>query len=424
MSMNIPREESLEQALERADPYHQKGTIYLHGNDHNRIRDPGNPHRAVVYPISVATTFHQEHPGETTARDDPRSFGLGYEYSRTGNPTRGAFERAMAAAEKAKYCVAFSSGSAATSAVVHLLSHGQKIICVDDVYGGTQRYFRQIVSPSMGIETEFIDFEDIEALSKNVSDDKVSLLWLETPTNPTLKVSDIQAVAKVAKENNCILAVDNTFCSPYFQNPLVLGADLCVHSVTKYIGGHSDTVMGVVCCNDENLYKKLRFIQNGIGAVPSPFDCFLAHRGLKTLHIRMEAAARNAMAIALFLEKHKGVTKVLYPGLRSHPQHNLVVSQQDGFGAMIAFYCVGGREQSAIVVKTLQVFALAESLGAVESLVECPSLMTHASVPDDQRKILGIDDTLIRLSVGIESCKDLINDLDTALNAAFNSLQK
>lgn len=236
------------------------------------------------------------------------------------------------------------------------------------------------------------------------------------------QVTDIRAVAEKTHQHGCLLAVDNTFCSPYFQSPLELGADIVVHSVTKYINGHSDVVMGVVCVNDDKLYKDLKFIQNGVGAVPSPFDCFLAHRGLKTLHIRMEAAARNAMAIALFLEQHEGVVKVIYPGLRSHPQHEVAKKQQRGFGAMITFYCKGKRTQSALILQHFKVFQLAESLGAIESLAESPSLMTHASVPDEQRAILGIDDTLIRLSVGIESCQDLIDDLDQALNVSLSSL--
>mmetsp|Transcript_32682 Transcript_32682/g.68733 ORF Transcript_32682/g.68733 Transcript_32682/m.68733 type:complete len:279 (+) Transcript_32682:694-1530(+) len=277
----------------------------------------------------------------------------------------------------------------------------------------------------MGIEVDFVDFSDSEAVSSKVlsSKGKTKLIWLETPTNPTLKVTDIKKVSTIAKQfnANALLAVDNTFCSPYFQNPIEHGADIVVHSVTKYINGHSDVVMGVVCTNNEEIYQQLRFTQNGVGAVPSPFDCYLAHRGLKTLHLRMEAAARNANAIALFLESHKGVTKVVYPGLKSHPQHEIATRQQHGYGAMITFYCVGNREHSAIVLKNLQVFALAESLGAVESLAECPSLMTHASVPDEQRALLGIDDTLIRLSVGIESCVDLIADLDNALKAALKS---
>ena len=371
-------------------------------------------------PISLATTFQQSTPGAATAREDPNSFGKGFEYSRTGNPTRGALERAIASAENSKHCVAFASGSAATSAVIHLLKHGEHVLCVDDVYGGTQRYFRKIVSHHMGIDIDFVDFQKDGVPFK----DTTKLIWLETPTNPTLKITDIRMVAKQTNETDCLLAVDNTFCSPYFQTPLDHGADLVVHSVTKYIGGHSDVVMGVVCCNRDDLYEKLRFIQNGIGAVPSPFDCFLAHRGLKTLHVRMEAAARNAMAVALFLENHDGVTKVVYPGLKSHPQYELAKRQQHGFGAMVTFYCVGGRDQSAVVLQKLSVFTLAESLGAVESLAECPSLMTHASVPDDQRALLGIDDTLIRLSVGIEGCRDLIDDLDQALNAALESLKE
>lgn len=406
----------LDRAIDEADPYRGQGTKYLHSQDHTdpEQRIAENPTGAVVVPISLATTFRQATPGKATAASDPNSFGLGYEYSRTGNPTRGAFERAVAAAEGAKFGVAFSSGSAATSAVVHLMQQGDHMLCIDDVYGGTQRYFRKIVSPSMGINIDFVD------MSKEIPfDSKSRLLWLETPTNPTLKITDIAKVCKMAEENNCLVAVDNTFCSPYFQSPLALGADIVVHSVTKYIGGHSDVVMGVVACNDEEIYTKLRFIQNGVGAVPSPFDCFLAHRGLKTLHVRMEAAARNAHAIALFLESHNAVTKVLYPGLKSHPQHMLAQKQQHGYGAMITFYCVGGREQSACVLQNLRVFTLAESLGAVESLAECPSLMTHASVPDAQRAILGIDDTLIRLSVGLESCSDLIKDMDNALNKAL-----
>lgn len=410
----------LEKAIEEADPYRGRGTIYLHSKNNDKANHAGNPTGAVVVPISLATTFRQDKPGVTTASDDPNSFGKGYEYSRTGNPTRGAFERAVACAENSEHCVAFASGSAATSAVIHLLEHGDHVLCVDDVYGGTQRYFRKIVSPVMGIDIDFVDFQKDGVPLK----DRTKLIWLETPTNPTLKITDIRLVADKASEADCILAVDNTFCSPYFQNPLDHGADLVVHSVTKYIGGHSDVVMGVVCCNRDDLYQKLRFIQNGIGAVPSPFDCFLAHRGLKTLHIRMEAAARNAMAVSLFLNSHAGVAKVVYPGLESHPQHELAKRQQHGFGAMITFYCVGGRDQSEILLQNLSVFALAESLGAVESLAECPSLMTHASVSDEQRALLGIDDTLIRLSVGIEACRDLIDDLDQALNAALVSLEK
>jgi cystathionine gamma-lyase len=304
-----------------------------------------------VTPISLATTFRQSSPGVPTARDDPNSFGLGYEYSRTGNPTRGAFERAVAAAERAEYAVAYSSGSAATSAVVHaVVGHGEHVVCVDDVYGGTQRYFRRIVTPTMGIQIDFVDMSTTDVPVRA----NTKLIWLETPTNPTLKITDIAQMAGI--KQGAILAVDNTFCSPYFQSPLALGADLVVHSVTKYIGGHSDVVMGVVCTNSKDLYTKLRFVQNGIGAVPSPFDCYLAHRGLKTLHLRMEAAGRNAFAIALFLQSHEAVAKVLYPGLPSHPQYELAQRQQHGSGAMITFYVKGGRVQAAALLENVSSF--------------------------------------------------------------------
>jgi len=289
-SLNGSKE--VDSAVSTADPYRGQGTVYLHLAERENEIGKENPTGAVVFPISLATTFRQSTPGLPTAPEDPNSFGKGYEYSRTGNPTRGAFERAVAAAEHANHCVAFASGSAATSAVIHLLNHGDHVLCVDDVYGGTQRYFRKIVAPQMGIK---VDFVDLTGPSITLQDD-TRLVWLETPTNPTLKVTDIADVAaETKKRKDCLLAVDNTFCSPYFQTPLDHGADLVVHSVTKYIGGHSDVVMGVVCTNREDLYDKLRFLQNGIGAVPSPFDCFLAHRGLKTLHVRMEAAARYGM---------------------------------------------------------------------------------------------------------------------------------
>jgi len=357
-------------ARQPPDPYRGQGTTYLHtpihaasesgtattnGNKKRKVetqqqQSAENPTGAVVPPISLATTFKQLVPGQATAPDDPNSFGAGYEYSRTGNPTRGAFERAVAASEGATYCVAFGSGSAATSAVVHCLKAGDRVLCVDDVYGGTQRYFRRIVQPCMGISIDFEDMADPQSLT---FEPNTKLVWLETPTNPTLKITDIAKVAAKAKSEGALLAVDNTFCSPYFQSPLSLGADLVVHSITKYIGGHSDVVMGVVCTNSDDLYGKLRFVQNGVGAVPSPFDCYLAHRGLKTLHLRMEAAGRNASAIAQFLEQHPAVDRVVYPGLKSHPQHELAKRQQHGFGAMITFYCKGGRAQSAALLQNV-----------------------------------------------------------------------
>jgi len=413
------QDEIIKAAVAKADPYHGSGTTYLHSPSIDL--SSSNPTGAIVVPISLATTFIQSSPGEATAKNDENSFGLGFEYSRTGNPTRGAFERAVAAAEKAKHCVAFSSGSAATSAVVQLLNPGERILCVDDVYGGTQRYFRRIVTPKMGIEIDFVNFQNKYEVQSHIVTGKTKLIWLETPTNPTLRLTDIAQVAELAHDIGALLAVDNTFCSPYFQTPLDHGADIVVHSVTKYINGHSDVVMGVVCCNGDELFDHLKFTQNGVGAVPSPFDCYLALRGLKTLHVRMEAAARNANAVALFLEQHKSVSKVIYPGLPSHPQNVLANKQQHGFGAMVTFYCAGGIGHAANVLKKLRVFALAESLGAVESLAESPALMTHASVPPEQRSKLGIDGSLIRLSVGIESCQDLINDLDYALNSEIES---
>ncbi|GKY99217.1 hypothetical protein MPSEU_000877100 [Mayamaea pseudoterrestris] len=416
----------VQEAIKAADPFRGQGTKYLHVNhDDAECEARANPTGAVVVPISLATTFHQTTPGVARASDDPNSFGAGYEYSRTGNPTRGALERAVAHAEAATFAVAFSSGSAATSAVLHCLEHQAHVMCVDDVYGGTQRYFRRIVQPTMGMKIDFVDMSTDSKVNELALQEQTRLVWLETPTNPTLKITDIALVAKTIKEHNekhkmsCILAVDNTFCSPYFQSPLALGADLVVHSATKYIGGHSDVVLGLVCTNSESLYRQLRFVQNGIGAVPSPFDCFLVHRGLKTLHVRMQAACQNAQAIALYLEKegvaNGTVAKVLYPGLPSHPQYELARKQQHGPGAMITFFVKGGRAEAELFLTNLRVFALAESLGAVESLAESPSLMTHASVPDDQRVLLGIDDALIRLSVGIESCSDLIQDLHQAL---------
>jgi len=281
-----------------------------------------------------------------------------------------------------------------------------------------KRYFRKIAKPTYNIDFSFVDFNDTTALEAAFRPNQTKLIWLETPTNPTLKLSDIAATAAIAKKHGALFVVDNTFLSPYFQNPLDLGADMVVHSVTKYIGGHSDVVGGVIITNSPDLNEKLRFIQNSVGAVPSPFDCFMALRGLKTLHVRLEAAARNALAIATYLGQHPGVTKVLFPGLPSHPQFELAKKQQHGPGAMVTFYVGGEVSNARRFLESLQVFILAESLGAVESLAESPAIMTHASVPPEVRKALGIDDTLVRLSVGIESLPDLIEDLDQALNKA------
>lgn len=364
---------------------------------------------AVVVPISLATTFAQHSPGIL--------YDGGFEYSRTSNPTRVAFEQNVAACENAKYGVAFASGSATTVTIMHLLKQGDHIVALDDCYGGTYRYMTKIASP-MGLNFTFADFTVAGELEKSLKQE-TKLIWMETPTNPTLKIVDIQKVAAVAKQHGIILVVDNTFLTPYFQNPLDLGADIVVHSVTKYLNGHSDVVMGVACTNDEKLRDKLKFLQNGIGAIPSPFDCYMAMRGIKTLHIRMREHASNAMRVATFLEKHSKVARVIYPGLESHPHHELAKKQMRGYGGMVTFYLKGAMPQVKVFTEHLQLFHVAESLGAVESLLDHPAVMTHASVPETERAKLGISDTLIRLSIGIEDVNDIINDLSSALDAVI-----
>jgi len=360
----------------------------------------------VVVPISLASTFVQASPG----------VHKGYMYSRSNNPTRKAFEECVASIESGKYGLAFASGSVATVTIIHLLKSGDEVISIDDVYGGTQRFFNRVSAVVTGIEYKFVDFTKPGALEAAISS-KTKLIWLETPTNPLLKIADIRKVVQLAKKHNILTVVDNTFMSPYFQRPLELGVDIVVHSVTKYLGGHSDVVMGVLAVNRDDLYEKLKFLQNAIGGVPSPFDCYMALRGMKTLALRMQGHQKNAKQIAEFLEKHPKVERVLYPGLPSHPQHQLAKSQMSGFGGMITFFLKGGIAESRTFLEKLKIFALAESLGAVESLAEHPAIMTHASVPPEQRKLLGISDTLIRLSVGVEDVEDLIQDLTQALDA-------
>mmetsp|Transcript_14550 Transcript_14550/g.27000 ORF Transcript_14550/g.27000 Transcript_14550/m.27000 type:complete len:396 (-) Transcript_14550:86-1273(-) len=373
--------------------------------------DPGTG--AVVPPISLATTFAQEAPGKLAA-------GI-FEYSRTNNPTRIAFETSLAAAEGAKHCVAFASGCAALGAIIHAVCKtGEKIVCINDVYGGSQRYLRQQVVPVYGMEVVFVDFKDPEAVDKAAQGAK--LVWLETPTNPNLEVTDIRAAADIVQKHGALLAVDNTFLGPHLQNPLAFGADMVVHSCTKSIGGHSDVVMGAVCLDNEEVHKALRFHQNTSGAVPAPFDCYMAQRGLKTLHVRMDRSVENADKIANFLEKHEGVSRVSWPFLPSHPQYEIAKKQQRGGGMVISFWIKASEEEKrqrcATFLSSLKVFLCAESLGAVESLAESPSLMTHGSVPADQRKLLGIDDSMVRLSVGIENVEDLISDISQALDKA------
>nr|XP_044994628.1 cystathionine gamma-lyase-like isoform X2 [Jaculus jaculus] len=341
----------------------------------------------------------------------------GFVYSRDGNPTRNILEKVVAALDGAKYSLAFSSGSAASMTITHLLKAGDHIICMDDVYGGTNEYFRK-VAVKFGLKISFVDCSKTKLLEAAITPE-TKLVWVETPTNPGLKIIDIEACAHIVhKHGDIILVVDNTFMSAYFQRPLALGADICMYSATKYMNGHTDVVMGLLSTNSEDLHNRLRFLQISIGAVPSPMDCYLCNRGLKTLQIRMEKHFKNGMAVAQFLESHPLVEKVIYPGLPSHPQHELVKRQCTGCPGMITFYIKGALQQAEAFLQNLKLFTLAESLGGFESLAELPAMMTHASVPENDRASLGISDTLIRLSVGLEDESDLLEDLDQALKAA------
>ncbi|XP_036426594.1 cystathionine gamma-lyase [Colossoma macropomum] len=363
---------------------------------------------AVVPPISLATTFKQYGPGKHA----------GFEYSRSGNPTRNCLEKAVAAVDGAKYCVALASGLAATVTITHMLKSGDGIVCMNDVYGGTNRYFRRVAA-EIGYDISFADFTKLEVL-KAALKPNTKMLWIETPTNPTMKVVDIQACSDVAHEysKDIIVVVDNTFMSAYFQRPLALGADICMYSATKYMNGHTDVVMGLISVSREDLYERLKFLQNALGGVPSPFDCYMCNRGLKTLHLRMKQHFKNALAVAKFLEADPRVEKVIFPGLPSHPQHELMKKQCTGCPGMITFYIKGELEHATAFLSNLKLFALAESLGGYESLAEHPAIMTHASVPENERMELGISDTLIRLSVGLEDEEDIIADLAQALSAA------
>ena len=334
----------------------------------------------------------------------------GYEYSRTDNPTRTALQASLAALEGGNYALAFSSGMAAIDTVLRLIKAGEHVLCGNDVYGGTFRLFDKILS-EYGIEFSFADTTDPAAV-KAALRPNTRLVWLETPTNPMLGLTDIEAIAEVTHEHGAWLGVDNTFASPIIQNPLQLGADLVVHSTTKYVGGHSDVVGGAIILNDEEVYGRLKFLQNAIGAVPGPQDCFLTLRGIKTLAIRMERHSENAMQIAQFLSDHPAVSKVIYPGLDTHPQYELAQRQMKMPGGMISFILHGGEDAARVVAKETELFTLAESLGGVESLIELPAPMTHASVADSP---LAVDPGLVRVSVGIENVNDLIEDLQQAL---------
>ncbi len=364
----------------------------------------------VAHPIHLASTFARARVDEPTG---------GYEYARTGNPTRDALEKRLAALEDAQYAVAFASGLAAeTSLILALVKAGEHIVAFDDLYGGTRRLFAQIFEPQYNIQTTYVDARQPEAVAAAIQPN-TRLIWMETPTNPLLKLCDIAAIAEIARANHIPLVVDNTFASPYFQQPLALGANIVIHSTTKYINGHSDSVGGAVMTNDEAVYQALKFVQNAAGAILSPFDSFLILRGTKTLAVRMERHQANALAIARYLEDHSRVKRVIYPGLPSHPQYDLAQKQMSGFGGMLSFELDGKLDNAKRFVEAVRYFALAESLGGVESLIELPAIMTHASVPADVRQQLGISDGLIRISVGIENVEDLIEDLEQAFVKAF-----
>lgn len=357
----------------------------------------------VIPPLHLSSTFAQSSPGEHK----------GFDYSRAGNPTRQRYETCLASLENGKHAFAFSSGLAAIDAVIRTLSPGDQVVCSDDVYGGTFRLFDRILK-NQNIEFRFADLTDHSKLEQTIGA-RTKFIWLETPSNPLLKVVDIKYLCEMAKSRSIRVAVDNTFATPVFQRPLDLGADIVMHSVTKYINGHSDVIGGAIITNDEELAEQIGFLQFAAGAVQSPFDCYMAHRGIKTLVVRMQQHQASAMKIAQHLEQHPKVHKVLYPGLPSHPQHTLASQQMDGYSGMLTFFVKGNLDDAKRVLKKTRLFTLAESLGGVESLIEHPAIMTHASLPAEVRKELGIEDTLIRLSVGIEDSDDLIEDLDQAL---------
>ena len=365
--------------------------------------EPDSGTGAIMTPIFQTSTYVQESPGKHK----------GYDYSRTHNPTRTALEKNIASLEEGNYGLAFSSGMSAISTVTQLLDADDHVICCDDVYGGTFRLFDKILK-RYNLEFDFVDITSSQSLERYIKSN-TKLIWLESPSNPLLKLVDIEAIAKIAKSRGIVTVVDNTFATPFFQQPLKLGAGIVMHSTTKYLNGHSDVIGGALVTNDQYLYNKLQFLQNAVGAVPSPFDCFLVLRGIKTLAVRMERHAGNALKIAEFLESHPKVRKVIYPGLKSHPQHELARKQMSGFAGIITFFIKGGLEAARRFLEKVKIFSLAESLGGVESLIEHPAIMTHASLPKEVREKIGISDELIRVSVGIENVDDLIDDLKQAI---------
>ncbi|KAJ5975254.1 hypothetical protein N7481_008961 [Penicillium waksmanii] len=380
------------------------GTLAVHaGAPHDPVTG------AVIAPISLSTTFAQTSVGSPV--------GL-YEYTRSSNPNRDNFEQSIAALENAKYALAFSSGSATTAVVLQSLAAGSHVVSVSNVYGGTHRYFTKVAA-AHGVHVTFSPSIELH-VEDLIRPNETKLIWIETPSNPTLGLVDIQAVAEIAHRHGILVVVDNTFMSPYVQNPLNHGADIVVHSVTKYINGHSDVLMGVAAFNSEALNERLTFLQNAIGAVPSPFDCWLAHRGLKTLHLRAREATKNATTVAKALEASQHVISVNYPGIDSHPDRAIALKQhRDGMGGgMLSFRIKGGQAAAHNFCKYTKVFTLAESLGGVESLCEVPSSMTHAGIPKDQREAAGVYDDLVRMSCGIEDSEDLKEDVLKALELA------
>ncbi|HEY4103566.1 MAG TPA: cystathionine gamma-synthase [Polyangiaceae bacterium] len=368
--------------------------------------DPDPIHGAVMPPVVMASTFAQPEPGKP----------LKYDYSRSGNPTRAALEAAIAALEGGTRGFAFASGCAAATTLLHALKPGDHVVSGDDVYGGTFRLFDKVMKP-FGIAASFIDLSDLEKLKAALTP-QTRFIWFETPTNPTLKLADISAISALASERGIRVVVDNTFASPILQRPLELGATVVLHSTTKYINGHSDVVGGALVTSDAELCERIPFLQNAIGAVPSPMDCYLTMRGIKTLPVRMRAHVESASELARRLSAHHGVKRVNYPGLPSHPQHALAARQMRGAGGMISVELASDLAGSRRFLQALEIFALAESLGGVESLAEHPALMTHASIPAANRAVLGISDTLVRLSVGLENVEDLWRDLETGFGAA------
>ncbi len=366
-------------------------------------QEPDPSTGAVMTPVYLTSTYAQESPG----------VHKGYDYSRTANPTRAALEANLAALEGARHGLAFASGMAAANTVLDLLKSGDHVVAGNDLYGGTYRIMRRVFEP-LGLRFTFVDTTDGAAFLAAFRPE-TRMAWIETPSNPLLRITDVAACCAVARQKGAISVVDNTFATPCLQRPLALGADVVLHSTTKYLGGHSDVVGGALVTNDDDLHQRLKFLQNAVGGVPGPLDCFLVLRGTKTLHLRMERHGKNAARIAAWLETHPAVTRVYYPGLSSHPQHDLAKRQMSDFGGMVSFEVRGGLEASRRVAERVRLFALAESLGGVESLLDSPAIMTHASIPAEERRKAGLADGLLRLSVGIEDVDDLLADLAQAL---------